>query len=456
MTLWKGRIGGELSASMDALNRSLPVDIRLLPYDVRVNRAWIAELARLGILSDEERDELDDALSEIKYEYADGRFDAATLPDEDVHSLIERLLTEQAGDAGARVHSGRSRNDQVATDFRLFLKDAAADIVARLAALALSLLDIAERHADTVMPGYTHLQAALPITLGFDLCAFAAELLRDRGRFEDAARRADECPLGSGALAGSGLAVDRAVLASALGFARPTINAADGVSSRDAAMEFLFAATTCATHLSRRAEDGIIRASREFAHYRLGDAVSTGSSMMPQKRNPDALELVRGKAATILGRATGFAALVKGLPHAYNKDLQDDKAAVFEVFDTLSLCLDVARAHVTSATWDAARMAASVPAECAATDFADALVDRGVPFRKAHEIVAGFIRELEDEGRALADVAPEAVAERLGISIEDARWTPLRSTMRRGVIGGTSPDAVRDQIRILRAEWERG
>ncbi len=456
MTLWKGRIGGRLDASMEALNRSLPVDIRLLPQDVATNRAWIGELERLGVLTAPEREALDRELTNILREFEAGAFDAANLQDEDVHSLIERLLTERVGDAGARVHSGRSRNDQVATDFRLFLRDAFAQTAARIRDLAALVLDLAERHAETVMPGYTHLQAALPITLGFDLCAFAAELARDRGRFLDAAARADECPLGSGALAGSGLAVDRHALAKALGFARPTINAQDGVSSRDAALEFLHAATTCAVHLSRRAEDGVIRASAEFGHYRAGDSVSTGSSMMPQKRNPDGLELVRAKAAALIGRAAGFAAILKGLPHAYGKDLQDDKQTVFEVFDTLLLCLDVMAAHLRDALWRVDRLAASIPAECAATDFADALVETGTPFRRAHEIVAGYIRELEDAGRRLADVPPDEVAARLGIPPAVANWTPRASIERRRVAGGTAPDAVREQVRALRDELGLG
>ncbi|MCZ7586143.1 MAG: argininosuccinate lyase [Deltaproteobacteria bacterium] len=450
MTLWKGRIAGPLDASMDALNRSLPVDLRLLPYDVRVNRAWIDELARLGVLTEEEQGALNGALTAIAREFDEGKFDAAALPDEDVHSLIERQLTERVGDAGAKVHSGRSRNDQVATDLRLFLRDAAAAAGAAIDRLALALLDLAEKHAADVMPGYTHLQPALPITIGFDLASFAAELARDRARFRDFAKRANECPLGSGALAGSGLPVNREKLAHALGFARPTLNAQDGVSSRDAAVEFAFAASLAAANLSRRAEDGIIRASREFAFHRPPDATSTGSSMMPQKRNPDGLELVRGKAATILGRAAGLAALIKGLPHAYGKDLQEDKAAVFEIFDALVLCLDVTRAHFAETRFDTARMRGAIPAECAATDFADALVRRGVPFRAAHERVAGLILELEESGVSLAGLDAEEIARRLEIAPEEARWTPEDSAARRAVTGGTAPDAVREQIAKLR------
>ncbi|MBZ0273601.1 argininosuccinate lyase [bacterium] len=456
MTLWKGRTGGTLDAAMERLNRSLPVDIRLLAYDIAVNRAWIAELARLGVLSPGEAEDLAAELDNIAEEHEAGAFVAGELPDEDVHSLVERLLTERVGEAGARVHSGRSRNDQVATDLRLYLKDACDDIIAAIRELAGVLLETAEVHAATVMPGYTHLQPALPVTLGFDLASFASELSRDLDRFADARKRADDCPLGAGALAGSGLPVDRVELANALGFARPMANALDAVSSRDAALEFCFASVQCALTLSRRAEDGIIRATREFAHLRLPDATSTGSSMMPQKRNPDGLELVRAKAAAILGRATGLAALLKGLPHAYAKDLQEDKAAVFETHDALRLSIDVMRAHYDALEYDVDAMAAGIPLACAATDFADALVAKGVPFRRAHEIVSSLIRELEDAGQDIADLAPDEIARRLDLPEEVARWSPQASIERRRVLGGTAVAAVRAQIAALRRHFAAG
>ncbi|MCB9479943.1 MAG: argininosuccinate lyase [Deltaproteobacteria bacterium] len=450
MSLWKGRITGPMDASMERLNKSLPVDIRLLPQDAAVNRAWMAELVRLGILTDEEHDALDAELTNILREFEDHKFDPHALPDEDVHSLIERLLTERVGPAGAKIHSGRSRNDQVATDFRLFLRDACDEAAERVASLMTALLDVAECHVETVMVGYTHLQPALPMTLAFDLCSFASELARDRSRFADARRRLNECPLGSGSFAGSGVAVDRQVLATSLGFDRPTVNALDGVSSRDAALEYMTAAAICQTTLSRRAEDGIIRASREFGHHKLPDATSTGSSMMPQKRNPDGLELVRAKAATILGRTTGMLATLKGLPTAYGKDLQEDKAAAFEVHDALMLCLDVTATHFAGVTYNAEAMAASIPTECAATDFADALVRTGLPFRQAHERVAGLIEDAEKSGKRLEDYSPEELAEHLQLPIEECRWTPQKSISARAVVGGTAPEAVKAQIATLR------
>jgi argininosuccinate lyase len=449
MTLYKGRIDAEPDALMDAINRSLPVDIRLLPYDVATNRAWAGELARIGVLESAELEAIEKALDEILTRYESGGLDP--LPDdEDVHTLIERLLTEKLGDTGAKIHTGRSRNDQVACDLHLYLVDQLGELRAEAVALVELLVALAKRHADALIAGTTHLQPAQPITLGHFLLSAAFAVKRDAERFGAAAARASRCPLGSGALAGSGFGVDRAALADQLGFVGVADNSIDAISDRDAAQEAACAGAMMLAHLSRYAEQLVIWSNPALGYVRLSDRWSTGSSMMPQKRNPDSLELVRAKAARGIGRATQLLALTKGVPLTYAKDLQEDKEALFDALDTALLTLRVFGRALAEAEFSEQRMREMLTGDLLATDLADRLVEHGVPFRRAHERVARFVGELEADARCLLDAAEGEIAERFP-ELAEQGWKPSfdDAVARRSVRGGTSPDRVREQIAAL-------
>ncbi|MDR2371356.1 MAG: argininosuccinate lyase, partial [Treponema sp.] len=352
--LWAGRLDEKPSASAFAFQASLDVDKRLALDDIQGSRAHVMMLGKQGIISRETADALDAGLDRIAREFEEGSIQAEGA--EDIHSFIESLLTERLGDAGRAVHAGRSRNDQAAVDFRLYLKRAIPEICAGIAGTAETLLDLAEKHAFSVMPGYTHLQRAQPVTLGHWLAAWAAGLLRDRGRFTDALGRLDECPLGSGALAGSGLPLDREAVARALGFARPGINSMDSVADRDFALETAAACAFTMIHLSRFCEDVVIWASEEFGFISLAESWSTGSSIMPQKKNPDFAELIRGKSGRTAGNLVTLLALLKGLPYAYDTDLQEDKEALFDSLDTVKTCLAMFAGMMGSASFNTARM----------------------------------------------------------------------------------------------------
>lgn len=454
MTLYKGRIGADHRGLMDEINRSLPVDIRLLPYDVLTNRAWAAELLRLEVLTHEEYISILAALDEIETMAEQGAFTA--LPDdEDVHTLVERLLTEKAGDAGAKIHTGRSRNDQVVCDLRLYTTVWLGDIADDLIALIGVLRDLGEIHAEVLLAGTTHLQPAQPITLGHFLLSLAFALVRDCRRFQDVYARANLCPLGSGALAGSGFPVDRRKLAEELGFDGICENTLDAISDRDFAQETIAACAISCTHLSRYAEQFIIWANPAFGYIRFADEWSTGSSMMPQKRNPDAMELIRAKAARCIGHTASILTLTKGLPPSYAKDLQEDKELLFDAMDTASLCVKVFTEALRSAQFVPERMKKALSADLLATDLADALVEAGVPFRKSHEIVAGWVTKLEGENRTPADVTQAELTKQFpqlqnvdfSLRYEDA-------VARRRVTGGAAPEKVREQAKILTAILE--
>jgi len=449
MTLYRGRIDAKYPGLMDEINRSLPVDIRLLPYDLLTNRAWCAELKRIGILTANELKAIQKALDDVAKMAKDGAF-AALPDDEDVHTLVERLLTEKLGETGAKIHAGRSRNDQVVCDLRMYVCDRLADLAEQAAQLIRTVQKLGKKHAQTLLAGETHLQPAQVITLGHFLLALGGALARDLGRLRDAFSRANQCPLGSGALAGSGFPVDRRRLAKMLGFDGVVENTLDAVSDRDFAQEAVFACALICLHLSRFAEQFVIWANPAFGYVRFADDWSTGSSMMPQKRNPDAMELIRAKAARCIGHAAASMSLTKGLPLAYAKDLQEDKPPLFDALDSAALCLRVFDAALASATFDAARMKNALSGDLLATDLADLLVEAGVPFRAAHERVGRLVKDLEKRKKSLLEVTPAEMKKRFPEIAENSFPLTFENALkRRAVIGGAAPKNVARQIRML-------
>jgi argininosuccinate lyase len=457
--MWGGRFAGQLDPEFARFQHSLPHDHVLAFVDLATNRAWSRALAAAGVLTAAELRTLLGALDELEARWRrDGV--PADDPAEDVHSLVERELVARCGDLGKRLHTGRSRNDQVATDLRLHLRDLAADCLDGLQALCAALVDQAERHGDAPMPGYTHLQRAQPITIGHHALGHAEALARDRGRLLDALRRLDQCPLGSGALAGTALPIDRDALAAELGFGGgPTRNSLDAVSARDHLCELAFACAMAATHVSRLAEDYVFFATYEARFLTFGDAVSTGSSLMPQKRNPDAMELVRGRAARVQGALLALLGTVKGLPMAYNRDLQTDKESLLPAMQETAACLRIAALAVRHATFDAARCAAEAARGYQnATDLADLLVAAGVPFRDAHGLVGAAVNRAVELGVELQDLPPaeqQRLLPQLDRDLQDA--LAVRTVLdRRDVIGGTAPARVQQEVRRWRAalaEW---
>jgi argininosuccinate lyase len=441
---WHGRFAEPPAPLAEAFTRCLPVDLPFAPHDVAASRAHVAALVRARLLTRREGARLDRGLARIGRELATGRF--PFLPsDEDIHMAIERRLTELVGPAGAKLHTGRSRNDQVATDLRLWLRAECDAVDAALAGLQRALVEVARRHVGVIMPGYTHQQRAQPILLAHHLLAYHAMLGRDRGRVRDCRRRADELPLGAGALAGAGFPLDRRLVARRLGFARLSANSIDAVSDRDAAVEFVAAAAIAAVHLSRLAGEIVLWASEEFGFVELPEAFATGSSMMPQKKNPDVAELVRGKTGRVLGALVALLTVLKGLPLAYNSDLQEDKPPLFDAAKTLRSCLDVLTAMLPALRFHPERMAAAADGLALATDLADLLTERGVPFRRAHAIVGALVRHCLATGTALRDL-DAATLRRHSPLLTPAllrRLTPGFSLARRRLVGGTAPAAVR-------------
>ena len=438
---------------MREINASIPFDKALWRQDIAGSRAHVAMLARQGIVSDADARAIDEGLQQIAVEYErDGVPEDWDL--EDIHMTVESRLTEIVGPAAGRLHTARSRNDQVATDFRMWVRDAIQRTEHGLGLLMQALVARAEAHAESVMPGFTHLQTAQPVTLGHHLLAYFEMFHRDRGRFADARKRLNECPLGSAALAGTGFDLDRDMTAQALGFDRPTRNSLDAVSDRDFALDYLQAASTCAIHLSRLAEEMILWASQPFGFIKLPDALSTGSSIMPQKKNPDAAELVRGHAGRIIGCMTALSVSMKGLPLAYSKDMQDDKPPVFEAAGLLELCLAAMAGMVEQSTFDTARMRQAAEAgHATATDLADWLVRQAdIPFREAHHITGAAVKLADEKGVALD-----------GLTIDDLRGIDDRIDQRvfdvlsvdasvaaRTSYGGTAPIRVKEQVRDAR------
>jgi argininosuccinate lyase len=427
------------------LNTSLPFDRRLWPQDVRGSRAHARMLAAAGIIAEEDRDALLRALDDVESELREGSFPFAD-DDEDIHMAVERRVTELAGPVGGKLHTARSRNDQVATDLALWARDAAGDLAARVQALAEALVEVAERHLDWPLPGYTHLQRAQPVYLSHHLLAYAWMLVRDRARLRFAAEQTAALPLGAGALAGVNFPTDRGMVAAELGFARVAPNSIDAVSNRDFALDLLAAAATCATHLSRLGAELVLWSSEEFGFATLSDAWSSGSSIMPQKKNPDAAELLRAKAPRVVAHLGALHGVLHALPLTYNKDLQEDKEHLFDAVDTLALCLDAARGMVATATFHRERMAAAAGDELiAATDLADLLVKRGTPFREAHGVVAGLVRRAVEAGVALREVAVPELGPEAGEVLERRSWLEAKVSE-----GGTALERVREQLVAVR------
>ncbi len=447
--MWGGRFAAGPASIMREINASIPFDKRLWKQDIAGSKAHVAMLAAQGIVDGEDAQAITEGLSRIAAEYeADGV--PVNLDLEDIHMVTESRLAELIGPAAGRLHTARSRNDQVATDFRLWVRDAMDEVDAGLAALQDALLGRAEEHADAVMPGFTHLQSAQPVTLGHHLMAYHEMIRRDRSRFADARVRMNECPLGAAALAGTGFPIDRHATAAALGFAKPTDNSLDSVSDRDFALDYLMAATQCSLHLSRLAEEFIIWASQPFGFVKLPDAYSTGSSIMPQKRNPDAAELVRGHAGRIMGCMSALCVTMKGLPLAYSKDMQDDKPPVFEAHDLLGLSIAAMTGMIGTVTFRTDRMRALAESGFAtATDLADWLVrEADVPFREAHHITGRAVAAAEEAGMALADL-PIDTLKAIDSRIDERIYAVLTvdaSVASRKSHGGTAPDQVRARI----------
>ncbi len=449
--MWGGRFSLGPSEALDALNRSLPVDHRLWPQDVTASKAWVHALGRVGVVTPAEESQLLDGLDRVAERLADGA--AVGAPDEDVHTLVERLLYEEVGPVAGKLHTGRSRNDQVATDLRLWTLTAIDQLDSDLAALARTLVARAQEAVDVLLPGYTHGQRAQPVRWAYVLLAHAWPLVRDRQRLADARRRVAELPLGSGALAGSGFAVDRVLLKEALGFRSISANALDATGDRDFVAEVLFALALVGTHLSRLAAELVLYTSAEFGFVRLSDDFSTGSSLLPQKRNPDVFELARAKAGRLLGDVVALVTTLKGIPAGYSKDLQEDKALLFDAFDTLALVLPAVTGAIAGMTADADRMRAALDASLRATDLADLLVQAGVPFRESHGLVGRLVREAERTGVPL-DRVPAAVAAAIHPALPAAvgqlgTWED--SVEGRATPGGASRQSVEQQIEALRA-----
>ena len=452
--MWGGRFADGPSAIMREINASIPFDKALWRQDIAASKAHVAMLGEQGIIAAEDAAVIANGLDAVAAEYTrDG------VPEdwdrEDIHMTTEARLAELIGPVAGRLHTARSRNDQVATDFRLWVRDSMAQMDEGLAALQRALVTRAGEHADSIMPGFTHLQTAQPVTLGHHLMAYYEMFRRDRARIADARARMNECPLGSAALAGTGFPIDREATAAALGFDRPTANSLDAVSDRDFALDFLWGCSATALHLSRLAEELILWASQPFGFIRLPDSLSTGSSIMPQKKNPDAAELVRGHSGRVIGALTSLMITMKGLPLAYSKDMQDDKPPVFEAAGLMALSIAAMTGMIAGATFNTGRMRAAAELGYAtATDLADWLVRvRGIPFREAHHITGAAVKLAESQGLAL-DKLPLAELQAIDARIDDSIYAALSvdaSVAARASYGGTAPEQVRLQVIRARA-----
>ncbi|WP_043097999.1 argininosuccinate lyase [Kallotenue papyrolyticum] len=452
MRLWGGRFEGQPNEHMERFNASIGFDWRLYEADIEGSAAYAEALADAGLLTTDERDAIQRGLGQILEEFEQGRFDLR-LSDEDIHTAVERRLHELIGPVAGKLHTGRSRNDQVATDLRIYARMAIRRLDEALVELQRALIAQAERYRDALMPGYTHLQRAQPVPVAHWLLAHFWPLQRDRERLQDCRRRLNLLPLGAGALAGNALGINRELLARTLGFDGVTPNSMDAVSDRDFVAELLFCGALIGVHLSRLAEDLIIYSTAEFGFVRLSDAYSTGSSLMPQKRNPDSMELTRGKAGRLIGHLLGLLTVLKGLPSTYNKDLQEDKEPLFDTIDTLLLMLPVVSGAIASLTIDTARTQAALDDAMLATDIADELVRLGVPFREAHHQVGALVKAAEQRGVALRALPPELVRDVHPALAE--RWAGLfdarRSVEQRRVTGATAAAALQAQLEAARA-----
>jgi len=453
--LWGGRFTGAIDPLMEAFNASISFDKRMWRADIAGSQAYARALAQTGMITGDEAEMLVAGLERVAEEWAAGRF-VLRPGDEDIHTANERRLTELIGDVAGKLHTGRSRNDQVATDTRLWLREEIAGLRTHLRDLIQIAVERAAEEIDLLLPGYTHLQPAQPTRWSHWLLSHAWAWQRDAQRLDELTRRVNSLPLGSGALAGNPFGVDRDFLAQELGFMSVAPNSLDAVSDRDFVAEFLFWASLTMLHLSRWAEDLILYSSREFGFVTVADAYSTGSSLMPQKKNPDSLELLRGKSGRVCGELSSFLMTMKGLPSTFNKDLQEDKEPLYDAVDTLSGSLPIAGGVLATLTVDGARMAASLAPEMLATDLADYLVRKGVPFRETHHVAGAAVRLAEERGVALSALST-ADLQRLHPAFDDdvtAVWSFERSVEQRSAAGGSSRDAVLAQIDGLRG-WLR-
>ena len=451
--LWSGRFEGAPDADLLAFGASFGFDRRLFEDDIAGSLSWAAALGRAGVLNQADVSTLQQALRAI-LERVRSRPDLLAGDHEDVHSFVEGELVRALGDLGRRLHTGRSRNEQVALDFRLYLRRRIPLVQQQIAVLAGALVDQAESAGEAVMPSYTHLRRAQPVLVAHYLLAHVAALRRDHERFEQARAEADAMPLGSGAIAGTSYAVDTAALASELGFTRVVANSLDATSDRDFVSAFLHACALCAVHLSRLAEDLILFSGEEFGFFELADAVSTGSSLMPQKKNPDPLELVRGKTGRVIGRLTGWLATMKGLPSGYNKDLQEDKEAAFDAEDTLLACLGACVPVLATLRLDVVRTAAAAEGLLLATEVADYLVEKGVAFRTAHEIVGRIVRDLVAARRDFASLSVDEWRSYDARFDRDVvpRLSARRAAATKKTPQSTAPDAVAAALSAAR-QW---
>ncbi len=451
MALWGGRFSEPTDKDVQALNDSIGFDKRMYAQDITGSIAYARALAEAGVITSPESETIVDGLFRVREEFDQERFvfDDA---DEDIHTAVERRLIELVGDVGGKLHTGRSRNDQVATDFRLWVMDAIENVDALLEELQVAFMAQAEQHIETLMPGYTHLQPAQPITVAHWLMSFFWMLARDRERLADAKRRMSVLPLGSGALSGTPFPIDRVALAGELGFQSCSQNSLDAVSDRDFVAETLFALALMGTHLSRFAEDVVIYSNPLFGYITLDDRYSTGSSLMPQKRNADPMELARGKAGRLLGHLTGLMTTLKGLPSGYNKDLQEDKEALFDAVDNVCRLLPVMAAVVRTLRINASRMRAALGEELLATDLADYLVQKGMPFRQAHHVVGRVVQIAAEQNVPISQVSLKTLRELSDLFTEDVAdvFDFDVAVNRRKASGGTAPESVVEQIQTAK------
>ncbi|WP_438864013.1 argininosuccinate lyase [Neptunicella sp.] len=445
MALWGGRFQSGSSDMFKQVNDSLPFDQVMASQDIRGSIVWSRAIAKAGVLTSDEQQQLEQALNELLAKAEAGELDFANSPEEDIHSFVEAALTDKLGDIARKLHTGRSRNDQVATDFRLWVREHCEQLLNDLQQLRASLVNTAKRNETVILPGYTHLQRAQPVRFPHWCLAYVEMFKRDISRLEDLTQRLNQCPLGSGALAGTTYPIDRQEIAEQLGFASPCVNSLDAVSDRDYVLELLFVASTSMMHMSRMAEDLIFFNSGESGFIRLGDHVTSGSSLMPQKKNPDALELMRGKCGRVFGSLQGLLVTMKGLPLAYNKDMQEDKEGAFDAVNQWHICLVIASEVVDSIELDAERCAQAAKEGYAnATELADYLVGKGVPFRTAHDISGQVVLAALAAGKPIEDLSVKELQQYSDL-IEDDVYPILQLEYlvdKRNILGGTGVEPV--------------
>ena len=449
MALWGGRFSAGSSSMFRQVNDSLPFDQVMAAQDLQGSVIWSRALKKAGVLTDEEQQQLETALLDLKEQAEHGTLDFAGSAEEDIHSFVEAALIEKLGDTGRKLHTGRSRNDQVATDFRLWVREHVASLKADLNTLSKSLLQAADRHRNAIIPGYTHLQRAQPVLFAHWCLAYVEMFKRDASRLDDLSARLNQCPLGCGALAGTTYPVDRHDIARQLGFDGPCLNSLDAVSDRDFVLELLFCASTSMMHISRMAEDLIFYSSGEAGFLQLGDAVTSGSSLMPQKKNPDALELMRGKCGRVFGALQSLLVTMKGLPLAYNKDMQEDKEGAIDTVNQWHCCLCIASEVLDSLSLNESRCReAAAQGFANATELADYLVGKGIPFRTGHDIAGQVVLKALDEGCAIEDL-PLSTLQSVCDKIEDDVYPVLQleyGINKRNILGGTSMQTVHQAL----------